>query len=376
MSNPVLTAAILIEANGAALNNAGNDAGQRLDNAVAVKQIRVGRNSYPYISGQAVRRWWREVLYADFGWKPSPVTREAKSAYTEGDPIIYPDDDVFGYMAAKKAKKASKKPKKGEAEAGAVLSFEATEAATSEAPADDGASGGTQRRISPLKNSLLVAVLPRTITSDFGHFSRDLPVENPNMVPFEHEHYTALMQGVFTLNLQDVGHFECGLMRDIALETAVSDGVTISREADGGLHPRQLAINLAERRKRVTETLQALGRLRYGANLTRNLSDVMPVVVLLGYLDGGNAPFQNLFVPASDEHVSLNLPRLISVLKDYKDRLLGSSQLFFGYRPGILANEVEVVAALEGGIEGVSFFVGTPGEAIKRAAALTDTVVS
>lgn len=377
MSNPVLTSAVLIEANGAALNNAGSDTGQRLDNAVVVKQIKVGRNAYPYISGQAVRRWWREVLYADFGWKPSPVTREAKSAFTEGDPINYPDDDVFGYMAAKKAKKASKKPKKGEADASAGLSFEATETAASEvASGDDRASGGTQRRISPLKNSLLVAVLPRTITSDFGHFSRDLPVDNPNMVPFEHEHYTALMQGVFTLNLQDVGRFECGLMRDIALETPVSDDVRVSRQADGGLHPRQLEISLAERRKRITETLQALGRLRYGANLTRNLSDVTPVVVLMGFLDGGNAPFQNLFAPASDEQVSLNLPRLISVMKDYGDRLLGGSQLFFGYRPGILANEAEVIAALEAGIEGISFFIGTPGQAIKKAASLTDTIVS
>lgn len=378
MSNPILTAAVLIEANGAALNNAGNDTGQRLDNAVVVKQIRVGKNAYPYISGQAVRRWWREVLYSDFAWKPSPVTREAKSAFTQGDPINYPDDDVFGYMAAKKAKKPSKKSKKGEAPSElSLLEGEGTEGLLGEAEgSDEAGSGGTQRRISPLKNSLIVAVLPRSITSDFGHFSRDLPVDNPNMVPFEHEHYTALMQGVFTLNLQDVGKFECGLMRDIALETPVSANAEVICEADGNLQPRVLGVSLTERRKRVKETLNALGRLRYGANLTRNLSDVVPVVVLLGYLDGGNAPFQNLFNPTPDERVSLNLPRLISVLKDYNDRMLGGNKLFFGYRPGVLANETEVIAALGDGIAGISFFVGTPGEAIKEAAALTDSVVS
>jgi CRISPR-associated protein Cst2 len=371
MSNPVLTAAILIEANGAALNNAGNQAGQILENAVVVKQIHVGKNVYPYISGQAVRRWWREVLYTDFAWLPSPVTREAKSAYTEGDPIRYPDDDVFGYMAAKKAKKAPRKAKKEE-----TATIEGLEEAPSE-PADEAASGVTQRRVSPLKNSLIVSVLPRVITSDFGHFSRDLPVENPNMVPFEHEHYTAVMQGVFTLNLQDVGRFECGPMRDVASETQASDLADVIEEASGNLKPRVLGIKQEERRKRISETVQALGRLRYGANLTRNLSDVVPVVVLLGCLDGGNAPFQNLFTPnAEGDQVILNIARLTSVIKDYKDRLLGDDKrLLFGYRPGVLANEAETLEILNAGIEGVPFFVGTPGEAIKQAAELTGQIV-
>lgn len=87
MAYPVLTGAVLIEANGAALNNAGLEEGRRVDNAIVVKQIRIGRLRFPYVSGQAWRRWWREVLYQDFDWAPSPVTRETKSAYTEGDPI-------------------------------------------------------------------------------------------------------------------------------------------------------------------------------------------------------------------------------------------------------------------------------------------------
>ena len=376
MSNPVLTAAILIEANGAALNNAGNNAGsqagQILDNAVVVKQIRVGKNVYPYISGQAIRRWWREVLYTDFAWQPSPVTREAKSAYTEGDPIQYPDDDMFGYMAAKKAKKAARKSKKEE-----TAPIDGLDTEVDPESVDEAASGGTQRRVSPLKNSLIVSVLPRVITSDFGHFSRDLPVDNPNMVPFEHEHYTALMQGVFTLSLQDVGRFECGPMRDVATETPVSELADIIQEAAGNLKPRMLGIKVDERRKRLTQTIQALGRLRHGANLTRNLSDVVPVVVLLGCLDGGNAPFQNLFTPNTDgDQVVLNIARLISVVKDYKDRLLGGEhQLLFGYRPGVLANEAEVLETLNAGIAGVSFFVGTPGEAIARAANMTSQVI-
>ncbi|MGC8667546.1 MAG: type I-B CRISPR-associated protein Cas7/Cst2/DevR [Chthonomonadales bacterium] len=362
MSNPVLTSAMLIEATGAALNNAGADEGQRTDNAVVVKKIRVGRAEFPYVSGQAVRRWWREVLYEDFGWQPSPVTREAKSAYTSGEPVNYPDDDMFGYMAAKKVKGQARSQKKDSATTDAATGDE-----TSEGSKEKGDTG-TQRRISPLKNSLLVSVLPNAVTSDFGHFSRDLPVDNPNMVPFEHEHYTTFLQGVFTISLRDVGRFECGLMRDLPLDAPVPEGGRVLHEAQGNLQPRVLSLSPAERRKRVADTILALGRLRHGANLTRNLSDVVPVVLLMGFLDGGNAPFQRLFTSHDTSHVELDLERLRSVVGDYKDRILGDHTLYFGYRPGVLANEAQVKEALSSGIDGVSFVVESPGGVIRIVA--------
>ncbi|GIV18864.1 MAG: type I-B CRISPR-associated protein Cas7/Cst2/DevR [Armatimonadota bacterium] len=337
MAYPVVTAAVLIEATGAALNNAGQDEGRHVENAIVVKQIRIGRYRYPYVSGQAWRRWWREVLYEDFGWKPSPVTREAKSAYTEGNPIAYEDDDLFGYMAARKAK-----------------------------------GGGTFRRVSPLKNSLLISVLPNVITSDFESFSRNLPVDQPDPVPFEHEHYTTLLQGTFTLSLKDVGRFELGVMRDLPKEVSLPEEVKRvvaqeARDADVAVLPQ------ATRAERVYQVLCALAQLRGGANLTRNNTDVTPVVVLIAFLDGGNAPLQNLFVPNdTGDAVQLNLQRLRSVLRDYKERLLkvdGGQSLFFGYRPGVLANEEEVLQALsDGKIEDVPFHIGDPGQAIRQAA--------
>jgi CRISPR-associated protein Cst2 len=227
-------------------------------------------------------------------------------------------------------------------------------------------SSGTQRRVSPLKNSLLVSVLPNVITTDFGHFSRDLPVDN-HMVTFEHQHYSAMMQGVFTISLTDVGRFECGQMRDVPEEFR-SEEVDQVQDTDRLSKPRVLALKKDERCKRIAETIEALGRLRYGANLTRNLSDVAPVVILGGYLDGGNAPFQNLFTPDENGQVQLNLERLASVLKDYKEYLLGSKQLYFGFRPGILSNEQAVLTAFGSAMEGIPVQVGTPGEILKKIA--------
>jgi len=371
MNNPVLTGAILIEANGAALNAAGRDEDSGFDNATAVKQIRVGRLSYPYISGQAWRRWWREVLYEDFNWKPSPVTRAASSAYTEGQPISYEDDDVFGYMAAKKASKKDSAKKKD------TTAKEKTDMASLDVLDEDdplkeaGDEKGTQRRTSPLKNSLLISVRPLQITRDSAYFTRGLPVDTPNPVPYNTQHYTTCLQGVFTLGLNQVGRFECGPMRDLAINFSDEHAKEI-QAAESNLKPRVLGLDPAQKRKRVAQTLKALGQLRHGANLARNLSDVTPAVVLLGFLHGGNAPFQNLFTPAEDDRVELHWERLESVVRDYKDRLLGEDKLYFGYRPGVLANEADILKKLKNGVEGVEVFIGTPREAIEEAAKVVE----
>ncbi len=326
MANPIITGAVLVDANGAALNNAGMQESELTGNKIAVKQIRVGRNRYPYVSGQAWRRWWREVLYADFGWTPSPVIREAKQAYTEANPIQYEDDDLFGYMSARKKE--------------------------------------TYRRVSPVKNSLLVSVLPNVITSHFESFSRNLPADTPDPIPFEHEHYTTLLQGTFTIALAQVGRFEQGAMRDLAPDIAPPAGATVHPG-----NPKVIVLSRDERVRRVQQCLEGLARLRGGAMLTRNNTDVAPVVVLVGILDGGNAPFQNLFTTDEvGERVMLNLERLRSVVRDYREQFLGDRALWFGYRPGVLANEAEVLSAFEAGLEGVPVRIGDPAETLRQVA--------
>ncbi len=352
MAYPVLTGAVLIEANGAALNNAGQAEGLRVDNAIVVKQIRVGRLRYPYVSGQAWRRWWREVLYTDFGWKPSEVVREAKSAYTKGDPIEYEEDDLFGYMAARKRARGRKES--GEEE---------TEDKT-----------GTFRRVSPLKNSLLISVLPNVIENDFGHFSRNLP-PGADIIPFESEHYTTYLQGTFTISLNDVGRFEVGEMYDLSAEI-----LQAHRERLEPLDNRVFRLPRDTRIKRVQEVVRALARLRGGAHLARNLSDVAPVAVLVGFLDGGNAPFQRLFEPdENNERIRLNLTRLGSILGDYKDRLLkpeNGMALYFGYRPTVLANEAEVTTAFRDKepFRACIEIAGTPQQALERVASMVASV--
>jgi hypothetical protein len=58
---------------------------------------------FPYVSSQCYKKYWRESL----GGRFSPITREKgaggkekNQAFTDGNPIDYVDDDLFGYMVA------------------------------------------------------------------------------------------------------------------------------------------------------------------------------------------------------------------------------------------------------------------------------------
>ncbi|MEK7248876.1 MAG: hypothetical protein AAB209_00495, partial [Bacteroidota bacterium] len=70
-------------------------------------------NIYPYVSSQCFKRYWREALPNP----PSPVTRgknkkgeEINQVYTDGNPIRYVDDDLFGYMIAGAEEEAGESP--------------------------------------------------------------------------------------------------------------------------------------------------------------------------------------------------------------------------------------------------------------------------
>jgi CRISPR-associated protein Cst2 len=68
----------LVDVDVVALNNAGKDTATNFENAVATKTISKNGRIYSYVSGQAVRYWWRETLKKDFRWNISPVVHGKK----------------------------------------------------------------------------------------------------------------------------------------------------------------------------------------------------------------------------------------------------------------------------------------------------------
>jgi len=293
---------ILVDAPHSALNNAGADAGDRTENIVRVKSIRRGRKKYPYVSGQALRYWWRDTLEQRFDWKMSPISREKKIAFTSANPIDYDDDDVFGYMRALKAKE-----------------------------------GGTVTRISPLKNSPLISIIGQSPTQDFGVMAR----HEGDPVPYEHEFYSTILKGIFSVDLDSLGVFyadeKTGYknMYPQLEEIAGEKGLSLDEESKKWTMPREIRI------KRAQDVIQALPYLQGGAKLTSHLTDVSPKFMILTAIDGGNHIFMNI-VKEEDGEAVIDIEALKEVINEYENSLL--SDVYIGRRKGFM-DELETPLA-------------------------------
>ena len=290
----------LIDAPHSALNNAGEDTSERTENIVKVKALRKGRNMYPYVSGQAWRNWWRTTLEQEFDdWKNSPIEREKKIAFTAADPVTYDDDDVFGYMRAQSEMQGKKKVNL------------------------------TVTRLSPLKCSPLIAIAPQTPTNDFGVMAR----QEGDPVPYEHQFYSCVLQGIFSLDLAAVGAFshinKTGYLNiaESYIPKIQDAGGRQEDEKSPWVLPKEIRL------RRSQQTLEALPILSGGAKLASHLTDVTPKLIILSVLDGGNHPFMNLIVE-ENEIGNLSLPALREVIEDYKDRFCDS--IYIGRRSGFM----------------------------------------
>ena len=300
----------LIDAPYSALNNAGEDTSERTENIVKVKTLRKGRSTYPYVSGQAWRNWWRTTLEHEFDeWKNSPIEREKKIAFTAADPVTYDDDDVFGYMRAQSVMEGKKK------------------------------KNLTVTRLSPLKNSPLISIAPQTPTNDFGVMAR----QEGDPVPYEHQFYSCVLQGIFSLNLSAVGSLSAvnktGYMNiaESYVQTIQDAGGTQADEKSPWVLPKEMRV------RRCQQTLEALPILSGGAKLTSHLTDVTPKLIILTVLDGGNHPFMNLMVERN-EVGELSLDALNQVIDDYADRFCEA--IYIGRRSGFMDELDEDLSSL------------------------------
>lgn len=292
MSNNVI-GLMLIDAPHSALNNAGSDAGDRTDNIVRVKTIRKGMTRYPYVSGQALRYWLRETLEGKFDWKMSPINREKKIAFTEANPISYPDDDAFGYMRALKKK-----------------------------------DGGTVTRISPFKNSPLVSVVGQNPTSDFGVMARH---DEGDPVPYEHEFYSTILKGIFSIDLASLGVFceseKTGYRNMYPNLVKLAEEKGLTHNEDNWMLDNETRI------KRAQDIINALPYLSGGAKNTSHLTDVSPKILVLAAIDGGNHIFMNIVREENGETI-FDTDALDEVINEYSDIL--KTDVFIGLRSGFL----------------------------------------
>jgi len=331
---------MLIDVDVVALNNAGRDTTTALENAVATKKIIKNGKAYAYVSGQAWRYWWRETLKKNFAWTMSPITREAKIAFTEANPIVYPDDDMFGYMRAVKEVQTDDKGKSKSVNI-------------------------TLTRVSPLKNSAMISVSPTNIVQNWSSMTR----QEGDAVPYGKDEYCATMKGMFSISLDQVGTFSSvertgfknlnEALRKLALEKgALKVDDPFAKDKEGS--PLKLyRLPVSERLKRVKDTLMALEIIDGGAMQTSNMGDVTPKLIVLTTLNSGNHLFSHLAKEDLGKPV-FSIDALKQVVKDYNDRIVG--KVYIGRRKGFM-DELEDNLQEYGKDDGI--YYGSVNEAIR-----------
>lgn len=321
---------VLLDVDVVALNNAGKDTTSIFDNAVKTKSIYKNGMQYVYVSGQAWRYWWRDTLQKVCLWHLSPVTRDKNIAFTAADPIKYADDDVFGYMRAASETYTDDKGKQK-------------------------SRNITVTRVSPLKNSALISVSSVHPSTNWSSMSR----QEGDAVPYVRQEYSAIMKGMFSIDLNSVGTFSdynrSGYknLSENLKEEALSNGATeIEDPFDKGKLTRLPA---AIRVKRATDTVLALKNISGGAMQTNNLGDVTPKLIVLATTKTGNHPFSHIVKSDGEreERVQLNVEGISQVIRDYKDDFVG--KIFIGRRSGFFDEYEEDLKKLSEGNENIEY---------------------
>jgi CRISPR-associated protein Cst2 len=298
-----ITGLYLIDAPASALNN-----GQGEETKAKVKVIVSNGLSYPYVSAQSFRYWLRGTLENDPDWRSAPVivagAGKKQQAFTEGNPIAYCDDDLFGYMRAEKAE--------------------------------------TITRVSPFRTSTLVSIAPVEITDDFGVMARFDRAEDSKegVLLHGHEFYRAILKGLFSLDLYMAGTFtyrrRTGFMN---LGTSGQE----QAQADGLIHLEEEAayrLPIEERVRRVQSLLRAVGRIGGGAKQTLHYTDVTPAFVIAAVTKGGNNIFGRVITTDNrNGEVVVHEEALIEALRVFRDDLL--SGVYVGRAQGFMDSSAD-----------------------------------
>jgi len=279
--------------------------GRGENNVGEVKQMRIGRETHPYVSAQAFRRWLRDSLPA--GEPRSPVTRSGtgvrQQAHTAGRPDRYLDDDLFGYMVALKGE-------------------------------------DYHQRDTVLATGTLVSIAPSNPARDFGTMSRGFSAGD-NPVIHEHQHYSAELAADMLLDLPRIGTLELdpgGLRRNLP-QAVVQEVVKAGAEEIEFRGIRSAQLPLPERRRRAATLLRTLAEVRGGANNSLHYGDRSPALVLLAPLKGGNNPFTRVLAARSGRS-AFDADVLREELSAWSDELDGP--VLLGWAPGFLGDQREI----------------------------------
>ncbi|MEW6086855.1 MAG: type I-B CRISPR-associated protein Cas7/Cst2/DevR [bacterium] len=329
----------LIQADASFLNGAGLGEGEDR-NVTIPKTFQDGKDKVPYVSSQAWKRWLRNTcLEENPNWPKSELRAiglsekgTANKISGELNPVLCPEDDIFGYMKAEKGQ--------GKTNEDAEEPEEVEESAEEKDKKGKKNKTKSVMRTSPFAASLLVSI------RKFGWKGRDegfVHLKEGTPLPYTTEFYNAHLQGVFSLCYAKLGIFS-NLGDRIEIEESKADEFIkknkIKIKEDKGEQGKIYEMVSNPRKERASTLLKSLAVLRGGAKQAQFGTDVSPKVLILAGLNCGNPIFNHIFNDAK-EGPEIKIDTLKEIIKDYTDRIITS--VYIGIRKGYLKNEEEVV---------------------------------
>ena len=345
---------LVIHADATFLNGAGIASGGEDKNTVVTKTLWQKINGrpmeIPYVSSQSFRRWLRDTSNEENNWQPSTLHSIGQSAKgstnkisTYLDPVIYPEDDLFGYMMAVPAKKPKKTGDKSE-----VIDISDEQKAINEnLKILQNKKIQSIQRTSVFRNSILKAIPGANINTDeaFVHLAEGTPV------PYSTKFYMAHLQSIFGLDIERLGRFEnIGSKVELdpnKIEEYLNQKKIIETKKDKN---KKIVYELSNRENeignRISGLLKSLARLRGGAKMAAFGADVTPKIIILAVLNGGNLIFNDLF-EYGKINPKIKMDAFEDAIESFADRI-DNKKIYVGYRRDYLENHSEIPERIKG----------------------------
>lgn len=200
----------LIDAPGSFLNGAGISKSKEHKIYTKVKTFRDGVSKdgrtyfVPYVSAQALRRYWRDTVNREAGWQASQIRAlklnvkgNTSKIGGEFNPVEFPEDDLFGYMRTVKEETEKEAAEEGDKEPDEVeIDVEGDE--------QKGFKVKNLKRTSPLSTSILMSLRKDGWE---GNDEAWVHLIEGSANPYTTQFYSTTLQGIFTLNYANVCRF-------------------------------------------------------------------------------------------------------------------------------------------------------------------------
>ncbi len=290
------------------------NAGEGEANLVDIKKYKRNGREYPYVSGQAMRYYIKEAMRRNLNLGEFMCIPDAQGE-TCADIEKCIACDLFGFMST--IKRGTKLP-----------TF------------PEGHPGGAYTRVSPVKVSPAVGLLPFDENCVVDFLTRRKPQEVAG------ERMGDIVNVEIGTNI-----YKCGLAIDL---------VRVGKEEDWTGEALRFKEIVEEKGRvgRVKKVLEAIKFLTDYSKQARLLTDFTPDVICIAFQDKYSHRLQKLFEFEDGEKI--NTRRLKQILDDVKEY---SERILFGMISGVVENEEE----LKGIFESYGIETKTPAEVLKEA---------